>query len=103
MMLAKDFLDGRNFGIFISVLIFYSLVTFSMETLPDLDESTLIFLKYSEVVVVAIFTLEYLCRVMVAENKIKFIFSFYGLIDLLAIIPFYLATSVDLRTLRLLR
>lgn len=103
MMLSKDFLDGKNFGIFISVLIFYSLVTFSMETLPDLDESTLIFLKYSEMVVVAIFTLEYLCRVMVAENKIKFIFSFYGLIDLLAIIPFYLATSVDLRTLRLLR
>jgi voltage-gated potassium channel len=79
------------------------LVTFSIETLPDLDESTLIFLKYSEVVVVAIFTLEYLCRVVVAENKLKFIFSFYGLIDLLAVIPFYLATSVDLRTLRLLR
>lgn len=103
MMLAKDFLDGKYFGIFISLLIFYSLVTFSIETLPDLDESTLIFLKYSEMVVVAIFTLEYLCRVMVAENKIKFIFSFYGLVDLLAVIPFYLATSVDLRTLRLLR
>jgi hypothetical protein len=43
MMLAKDFLDGKYFGIFISVLIFYSLVTFSMETLPDLDESTLVF------------------------------------------------------------
>jgi voltage-gated potassium channel len=103
MMLVKDFLDGKYFGIFISLLIFYSLVTFSIETLPDLDESTLIFLKYSEVVVVAIFTLEYLCRVVVAENKLKFIFSFYGLIDLLAVIPFYLATSVDLRTLRLLR
>lgn len=103
MMLAKDFLDGKYFGIFISLLIFYSLVTFSIETLPDLDESTLIFLKYSEMVVVAIFTLEYLCRVMVAENKLKFIFSFYGLVDLLAVIPFYLATSVDLRTLRLLR
>lgn len=103
MMLAKDFLDGKYFGIFISALIFYSLVTFSMETLPDLDQSTLIFLKYSEMVVVAIFTLEYLCRVMLAENKLRFIFSFYGLVDLLAIIPFYLATSVDLRTLRLLR
>jgi voltage-gated potassium channel len=103
MILVKDFLDGKYFGIFISLLIFYSLVTFSIETLPDLDESTLIFLKYSEVVVVAIFTLEYLCRVVVAENKLKFIFSFYGLIDLLAVIPFYLATSVDLRTLRLLR
>lgn len=75
MMLVKDFLDGKYFGIFISLLIFYSLVTFSIETLPDLDESTLIFLKYSEVVVVAIFTLEYLCRVVAAENKLKFIFS----------------------------
>ena len=50
-----------------------------------------------------IFTAEYMYRVYVAENRLKFIFSFYGLVDLLAILPFYLATAVDLRTLRLVR
>ena len=38
-----------------------------------------------------------------SQNRLKFIFSFYGLVDLIAILPFYLATAVDLRTLRLLR
>jgi voltage-gated potassium channel len=61
------------------------------------------FLRYSEIAIVVVFTVEYLCRVMLAERKLKFIFSFYGLVDLLAILPFYLAFAVDLRTLRLLR
>jgi voltage-gated potassium channel len=52
---------------------------------------------------VAIFTIEYLLRIYAAENRAKFVFSFYGIVDLLAILPFYLASAVDLRTLRLLR
>ena len=50
-----------------------------------------------------VFTLEYLSRIWVAEHKLKFIFSFYGLVDLLAILPFYLSFGVDLRTLRAFR
>lgn len=87
----------------ITALIVFSAISFSLETLPDLKPNTKRFLRYSEIVIVAVFTLEYLCRVMVTERRTKFIFSFYGLIDLLAILPFYLAFAVDLRTLRLLR
>lgn len=54
-------------------------------------------------VCVVIFTLEYLARIYVADKKFKFIFSFFGLIDLFAILPFYLSFGVDLRSLRLLR
>jgi voltage-gated potassium channel len=39
----------------------------------------------------------------VADNKSRYIFSFYGLIDLLAILPFYLTIAVDLRALRIVR
>ena len=49
------------------------------------------------------FTVEYLLRIFVSDNKIKFIFSFYGLVDLFAILPFYLSTGIDLRSLRILR
>jgi voltage-gated potassium channel len=87
----------------LAILIIYSIVCFSIETLPDLDQSTVLFLRYSEIGIVIIFTIEYLYRLCVAETKVKFVFSFYGLIDLLAIIPFYLATAVDLRSLRLIR
>ncbi len=87
----------------ITILIVYSVVCFSIETLPDLPPSAIEFLRYSEMVVVAIFSLEYLYRLYVAEKRWTFIFSFYGIIDLLAILPFYLATAIDLRSLRLIR
>ena len=96
-------LDHPVAGGIIATLILFSTVCFSLETLPNLRPLTREFLYYSEVVVVAIFTAEYLYRVHVAKNRLKFIFSFYGLVDLLAILPFYLATAVDLRTQRLVR
>ncbi|MDH5707712.1 MAG: ion transporter [Hylemonella sp.] len=84
-------------------LILYSVVCFSIETLPDLDADTRLFLQWSEMAVVALFTCEYLYRIYVAEHRLRFIFSLPGLIDLLAVLPFYLALAIDLRTLRLLR
>lgn len=50
-----------------------------------------------------VFTLEHLSWIWVAEHKLKFIFSFFGLVDLLAILPFHLSFGVDLRTLRAFR
>jgi voltage-gated potassium channel len=87
----------------LSVLIIYSVVCFSVETLPDLSAETTRFLELSEIVVISIFTVEYLCRILCARNKIKFVFSFYGLVDLITILPFYLAFAIDLRAMRLVR
>ena len=56
-----------------------------------------------EFATVMIFTAEYLLRIFVASNRLKFIFSFFGIIGLLAILPFYLVAGLDLRTVRLLR
>lgn len=94
---------GRVFDFFIQILIVISLVTFSIETLPDLTTETRQLLRVIEAVVIIIFTLEYLLRVAVADDKTGFIFSFFGIIDLLAILPFYLATGIDLRSLRAFR
>lgn len=87
----------------ISILILYSVLCFSLGTLPDLSDAVRVYLDYSEIFIVAIFSLEYAARIFFAENKLKFIFSFYGIIDLIAILPFYLAFAVDLQTLRVLR
>jgi len=99
----QNILDNPIFSWLIVFLILYSVICFSLETLPDLKESTIQFLWYSEIVVVVIFTIEYFLRIYYAENRIKFIFSFYGIIDLLAILPFYIAPALDLRTLRVVR
>ncbi len=94
---------GRAFDMTILVLIVYSVITLSIETLPNLSEQTTFFLRISEVVVTLIFTVEYLLRIATSENKLRYIFSFYGLIDLIAILPFYLSLGVDLRGIRAFR
>ena len=100
---------GRAFDLFVQSLIIFSISVFAIETLPNLTLRSLEILSYLEVVIVSIFTFEYLLRLIVSKNKIGFIFSFWGIIDLLAIVPFYLITFgldldlVFLRTLRLFR
>jgi voltage-gated potassium channel len=100
---------GLIFDLFIQVLIIASIVIFSIETLPNLDQDTLKILAALELAFVSIFTFEYILRYLVAERKTKFIFSFWGIIDLLAILPFYLFSFgftynlIMLRVFRLLR
>ena len=99
----NDTKRGRTFDLVIQALILISLVSFSIETLPDLSERARRWLYLIEVVTVAIFTVEYVLRVYVADRKRGFVFSFFGLIDLLAILPFYVATGMDLRAIRAFR
>lgn len=102
-MEEKIFLDKPIIAWSVSALILYSVLCFSLETLPDLSSSLKSFLRYSEVIIVMLFTIEYLIRIFFSKNRLKFVFSFYGLIDLVAILPFYLAFAMDLRSLRLVR
>lgn len=99
----NDTRDGKLFDLSIQVLIILSLISFSLETLPDLNPEFQKSLQIFEIVSVVIFTIEYFLRLFVSNKKLKFIFSFYGLIDLLAILPFYLSTGIDLRSIRILR
>lgn len=94
---------GRAVETFIQALIIVSLLSFSLYTLPDIDEETIRWLNLIELICVIVFSIEYILRVIVAKNKLKFIFSFMGLIDLIAILPFYLALGLDLRMIRALR
>jgi voltage-gated potassium channel len=94
---------GKIFDLTIQALIVFSLVTFSIETVPNISNATKAFLRLSEIATVIVFTIEYLLRIAVADKKLRFIFSFYGLIDIASILPFYLATGLDLRSLRILR
>lgn len=50
-----------------------------------------------------IFSIEYVLRVLVTKKPLRYIFSFYGIIDILAILPFYLNRFLDLRFLRAFR
>ena len=79
-----------------------SLVAFSLETLPDNSPELKVLLYNFEIFCIVVFTLEYFLRIYVSKKSLNYLFSFYGLIDFLAIMPYYLS-SFDLRFLRIFR
>jgi len=93
---------GKIFDLAIQLLIMLSLITFSIETLPNIDNSLIQVLNQFELVCVIIFSVEYILRLFLTP-KFKYVFSFFGIIDLLAILPFYIASGIDLRSVRVLR
>ena len=94
---------GKIFDYFIQILILLSLIAFTIETLPNNSIYTIDVLNAFELICVIIFTIEYLLRIFVSKKPFRYIFSFYGVIDLLAILPFYLRGAYDLRALRAFR
>lgn len=104
-----DTKPGLFFDLTVQVFILASIVVFSIETLPSLDEEIHKTIKVLEAIFISIFTLEYVLRFLAAKRKAKFLFSFWGIIDLVAILPFYLVSFgfaynfIMLRALRLLR
>ena len=94
---------GRIFDLVVQAFILISIVGFCIETLPDLNPTFREFLNVLETGCVILFTVEYLLRILVADKKLYFIFSFFGIVDLVAILPFYLASGIDLRSLRIMR
>jgi len=98
-----DTKTGRYFDASIQFLVVFSIIMFCLDTLPNLSPEVKQWFWVIEVVTVLIFTVEYFLRVFVADNKLKYIFSFFGIIDLLAILPFYLSTGIDLRAIRVFR
>ncbi|MGD8453004.1 MAG: ion transporter [Phycisphaerae bacterium] len=92
---------GRTFDYIIYTLIILSLVQVALETLPELAPYEA-WLSWSERIIVAIFTLEYALRL--ACKRLAYARSFLGVVDLLAILPFYVSLGVvDLRFVRILR
>ncbi|MHC4875521.1 MAG: ion transporter [Planctomycetota bacterium] len=105
---------GRTFELTIQTLIVTSLIAFAVETLPQTPVDPLpgfvrTGLTVFEILTVCVFTFEYVLRLYVVDRKLKFVFSFFGIIDFLAILPFYVTliagmwVGADLRALRGLR
>ena len=103
-MQESDTPAGRVFDIVVLVLIFLSVVILSVDTLPNLSPSFREILYFSEIVITLLFIIEYGLRVATAPKKTKYVFSFYGIIDFLAIFPFWLLfPGFDSRLLRAIR
>ena len=89
--------------IMIIILIIYSGIDFAIQYMyAEYYTAHEIIFKQIEWMVVSIFIIEYLFRLWAAPSRKKYASSFYGVIDVLAIVPTFLAT-INLMPLRLLR
>ena len=102
LLLRPDRRTGRVFDNLILALIVLSVASVILEATPGLPAWAKRAFHIEEIVVVAVFSFEYLLRLVAAENKTAFVFSFQGAVDLISIAPFYLA-GVDARAVRALR
>jgi sigma-B regulation protein RsbU (phosphoserine phosphatase) len=101
-MRALGKVNGRRFDQLILGLIVLSIISIGIESIPGLPLWIRQALRIEEIIVVAVFSTEYLLRLAAAPSKLHFVFSVYGLIDLLSIAPFFLV-GIDARYLRVIR
>ncbi len=108
---------GKWLNRFFITLILFNVLAVILDSDPEIHEKYQFFFNNFEYISVGIFTLEYFIRIFISVEvdnpanlsnfklRLKYVFSVIGMIDLLAILPFYLSaiTAVDLRFLRLLR
>jgi len=97
--------SGRVFDIVMIGVIFVGVAALIMESVPDFKAAWHAEMQVVEAVVGTVFVVEYLIRIWVARQKLRYMRSFWGVIDLLAIAPFFFQGFgfAYLRALRVLR
>ncbi|MBR4554398.1 MAG: ion transporter [Ruminococcus sp.] len=109
----KGDLPSRIFDIFISVVIILNILAMTLSTFRTLEPAESVFVMI-EVVTVGIFCIEYVLRIWTADllypdkgpvmSRLRFLFSYDGVIDMLTILPFYfLSGMIVFRMLRVVR
>lgn len=110
IIFESDTRAGRAFDVVLLILIVLSVVAVILESVDEIDIWYQQYFIITEWVLTALFTLEYVLRIWVVRKPTRYIFSFFGIIDLLAILPTYLSLVMagthyllTIRILRLLR
>ncbi|MFD2034249.1 ion transporter [Belliella marina] len=101
---------SRAFDITILILILGSVIVVILDSVSAIRMEYHAFFTVLEWTFTVLFTLEYLLRIWLSKRKLGYVLSFYGLVDLFAIVPTYLSLIllntqflVVIRSLRLLR
>jgi voltage-gated potassium channel len=101
---------GRAFDVVLLVVIVSSVVAVMLETVPPIRQQWGTWLFVAEWVFTMLFTAEYAVRLWVVRRPLRYARSFFGVVDLLAILPSYLSLLLPgaqsllvIRGLRLLR
>ncbi|MBE7370089.1 ion transporter [Ramlibacter pallidus] len=101
---------GRRFDKWIVAAILVSVAIVVVDSVPTFHQRHGKVLNAAEWFFTIVFTLEYLARLASVRYQLRYMFSFFGIVDLLSVLPTYLAiffpethALIDVRILRLLR
>ncbi|MEM9490914.1 MAG: ion transporter, partial [Myxococcota bacterium] len=101
---------GRLFDVILIVAIAASLALVMLESVAAINRDYGAVLHTADLVITVLFTIEYILRLLSVRQPMRYALSFFGLVDLLAIVPGYLSLLFDgtqsllvIRALRLLR
>jgi len=110
IIFGSDTPSGKAFDIALMWVIAASVLAVILESMPELNARYAGVFPVIEWVITIVFTIEYLVRIYIAFDRRKYVLSFWGLIDLAAILPAYLSLLlagyhylIIVRILRLLR
>ncbi|MGB5944155.1 MAG: ion transporter [Leeuwenhoekiella sp.] len=105
-----DTTEGKSFDVILLILIFVSIILVMLESVSHLNAEYGKWFIIGEWIITIFFTIEYILRIISIKKPSNYIFSFYGIIDLLSTIPLYLTfffvgtnALLAIRALRLLR
>ncbi len=109
IIFEADTPSGKAFDVILLVAILLSIVVVSLETVEEFDRYDSVF-KATEWVLTILFTIEYVLRLVCVPRPTRYARSFFGVVDLLSILPTYLTlfdvgtrSLVVIRAFRLLR
>ncbi|MGH1484611.1 MAG: ion transporter [Cellvibrionaceae bacterium] len=101
---------GKLFDMVLIYTILFSVLVVVLDSVTVLSDSYRLYFRAFEWVLTIFFTIEYITRIYCSPNRWGYIFSFYGIVDLLSIIPSYLSLFMAgisylliIRLLRVLR
>ncbi|SFP97044.1 voltage-gated potassium channel [Nitrosomonas cryotolerans] len=101
---------GQRFDIFLIYIILLSVLAVMFDSIASVNNQFGSWLFRLEWIFTVLFSLEYMLRIYSSPKPLKYIFSFYGIVDLISIIPSYLALIIPeasywlvVRLLRVLR
>lgn len=91
IIFESDTHAGKRFDIILLWVIGVSVLTAMFESLPNISPSLKQGLTIAEWVFTVLFTIEYIVRIHISSKPHRYIFSFWGIIDLVAVLPSYLS------------
>jgi voltage-gated potassium channel len=101
---------GKAFDVGLLIAILASIFVVMLETVPEVGVAYASAFFVAEWIFTVLFTVEYCLRLSCVERRSRYVFSFFGLVDLLALLPTYLSllipgsqTLTAIRSLRLMR